>query len=87
MASRKQCSEPTPGLALPGKHDLRHATGTDQLVVNHIGSHADYCQATPLLANDFVPGGERDQVRESFEGNGVAARALKFPDCLVRAAK
>ena len=67
-------------ITAPRKHDLRHATRADQLIVNHIGSHADHGQSAPLLANDFVPRGKRDQVRESFEGNGVVI-AHKFPDC------
>ena len=70
-------------ISAPRKHDLRHAARADQLIVNHIGSHADHRQSAPLLANDFMPGGERDQVRESFERNGVAV-AHELSDCFLK---
>jgi len=70
-------------VAAPRKHDLRHATRADQLIVNHVGSHADYGQSATLLPNDFMAGREWDEVCEPFERHSVVV-AYEFRDCFFK---
>src|SRR5262249_34296861 len=48
---------------------LAHAAHPDHLVVDQVGRHADERQLAFLLADDLVPGGERDQVGEALQGD------------------
>ena len=45
---------------------------SDHLVVQQVGRHADQRQIADPLSDDFVPGGERDQMREPFERHAIA---------------
>ena len=78
-ASRSRCSDAHARISAPRKDDLRHASRADQLIVDHIGSHADHRQIALLLADDLMPRGERNQVREAFERHHVAV-AHRFAD-------
>ena len=48
------------------------AVGADQLIVDDVRRHAHERQVLALMPDDFVAGGERNQVREALEGDGVA---------------
>ena len=71
-ASRKRCSDPTPGLPPHEKISCVGAPGADQLVVDHVGRHAHEGEVAPALADDLVTGGVRDQVGEALHRDGVA---------------
>ncbi len=58
------------GVAAPGKDQLLGAAGADHLVVDQIRRHADQGQIAFLLADDFVAGRKRNQMREAFQGRG-----------------
>jgi hypothetical protein len=49
------------------------------LIVDQIRSHADHSEIALGLPDDLVSGGEGDQVREPFQGDGVAV-ANRFAD-------
>jgi hypothetical protein len=66
------------GIAAPGKGHALGATHADQLIVDQIGRHADQGQAFPFLADHFVSGGKRNQMREAFHRNGVAVFHIGF---------
>lgn len=68
-----------PGVAAPGEHQLARASHADHLVVDEVGSHPDQGEVAAPLADDLVPGGERDQVREPFQGHAVPV-VDEFPD-------
>ena len=71
-ASRKRCSEPTPGLPPHEKISPVAQPGADQLVVHHVGRHPHERQVAPALADDLVAGGVRDEVGEALERDRVA---------------
>ena len=71
-ASRSRCNEPTPGFPPQENTSFDGAAGADQLIVDDVRRHADERQVLALLPDDFVAGGERNQVREALEGDGVA---------------
>src|SRR5437016_2349044 len=54
------------------EHELAGAAGRDHLVADHIGRDPGEGQVALALANDLVPRGERDQVREALDRDGVA---------------
>jgi hypothetical protein len=56
----------------PGKDDLLDAPRPDKLIVNLVGRHADHREVALRLADNLMPGGEGDQVREAFKGDRVA---------------
>ena len=56
----------------PREYELRGAAGANELVVNQIGRHPHERQVPPSLADDFMGGRERYQVREAFHGDDVA---------------
>ncbi|MCY1355382.1 hypothetical protein D9M69_418020 [compost metagenome] len=60
------------GVAAPGEDQLLRAAGADQQVVDQVGGHAHQGQVFLALADQLVGSGGRDQVGETFEGNGVA---------------
>ena len=71
------------GVSTPGKNELFRAAGSDQLIVDHVRSHAHQRELSPLLPNDFVSRRERNQVRESLHRHGVAVahqRSHCFPE-------
>jgi len=68
-----------PRISAPGEHDLPDAPGADELIVDQIRSHADHSEIALGLPDDLVSGGEGDQVREPFQGDGVAV-ANRFAD-------
>ena len=53
--------------------------GADELIVDQIRGHADHGEIAFALPYDLVPRGERDQVREPFQGDRVAV-ANRFAD-------
>ncbi len=63
---------PDAGIAAPGKDELLRRPDADQLVVDQVRRHADQRQPLLLLADDLVPRGEGDQMREAFHGDAVA---------------
>ena len=71
-ASRMRCSEPTPGLPPQEKTSLRGAARADELVVDQVGGHPDQGEVAPPLPDDLVARGERDEVGEAFQRDGVA---------------
>ncbi len=71
-ASRNRCSEPTPGLPPQEKISFDAQPAADQLIVDQIRRHADERQIAPPLPDDFVPGGERNQVCEAFQSHHIA---------------
>ena len=60
------------GIAAPGEDQFARATHPDQLVVDHVRRHANQRQVAPVLPDQLVPGGVRDQMREALERDGVA---------------
>jgi hypothetical protein len=70
---------PHPGVAHPGEHQLAGDPGADHLVVDHVGGEPAEGEVALALADHLVPGGERDQVREPLDRQGVAV-ANQFPD-------
>ena len=58
-------------VATPGKDQLSCTTGTDQLVVHQIRRHPHQSQVFLALTDDFMTRCSRDQVGETFKGNGV----------------
>ena len=60
------------GVAAPREDQLRGAARTDELVVDDVRRHADQRQITAPLADDLVPGRERDQMGEALQRHGVA---------------
>ena len=60
------------GIAAPGENQLRCAARADQLIVDQIRRHPDQRQIAPPLADDFVPGGKGNQVREAFQRHDIA---------------
>ena len=66
------------GIAAPGEHQLVGAAHADQLVVDQVRRHADQRQVLAALADDLVPGRERDEMGEAFHGDGVAVPDGRF---------
>ena len=60
------------GITAPGKHQLRGAAGTDQLVVNEIRRHPNEREIATALADHFVTRGKRDQMGKALHGDGIA---------------
>jgi hypothetical protein len=60
------------GVAAPGEHQFFDAACADELVVDHIGGHADHGQVAALLANNLMARRKRDQMSEPFKRDGVA---------------
>ena len=60
------------GVAQPAEDELAGDAGRDHLVVDEVGRHARQGQVALALADDLVPGGEADEVREALDGHGVA---------------
>ncbi len=71
-ASRRRCSEPTPGLPPQEKTSLVDAAHADQLVVDQVRRHADQRQMLAALADDLVAGGMRNEMGEAFQRHRVA---------------
>ncbi len=60
------------GIPGPGKHELLDTTCLDQLVIDEIRRQPDGSQSSPLLADDLMPGGKANQVREPVDDEAVA---------------
>ena len=71
-ASRKRCSEPTPGLPPHEKTSFFDAAHADELVVDQVRRHADQRQVLAALADDLVARGMRNEVGEAFQRHRVA---------------
>ena len=61
-----------PGVAAVGEHEPARGAHPDQLVVEQVRRHSDQLELAASLAQQFMPGGERDQVGEPFERDAVA---------------
>jgi glutaconate CoA-transferase subunit B len=61
-------------IAAPREDEPPGAAHPDQLVVDDVGRHAHEGQVAPAAPHELVARRERDQVRESFEGDRVAVR-------------
>ena len=59
-------------IASPGESQASGAAHANQLVINQIRRHADQAKIAPLLANDFVSCGGRNQMSKAFERNRIA---------------
>ena len=59
-------------VAAPGEDQLARAAGADQLVVDDVRGHPHQRQVALALADDLLPGGDRDQVGEALQRDGVA---------------
>ena len=70
---------PDARISAPGEDDLLDAPGADELIVDQVRGHADHGEIALGLPDDLVSGGERDQVREPFQGDRVAV-ANRFAD-------
>ncbi len=71
-ASRSRWSDPTPGLPPQENTSFRARAAADHLVVEQVGRHPDQREIAEALTDDFVPGGERNEVGEPFERDRVA---------------
>ena len=54
------------GVSAPGEDQLPHAAHADQLIADQIRREANHGQPAPLLPDDFLPSGRRNQVCEAF---------------------
>jgi len=59
-------------IATPREDQLAGAAGPNHLIVDEIGRHTDQRQFRHFLPDDFVPGGKRNEMGETFEGDTVA---------------
>ena len=59
-------------IAAVGEDELACGPDADQLVVEDVRCHPDQLELGSALADQLVPGGKRDQVREALERDGVA---------------
>jgi hypothetical protein len=59
------------GVTPPGEHQPGGAACADQLIVDEVRCHAHERQLAASLADDFVPGGEGNEVREALHGDDV----------------
>src|SRR6185503_14821804 len=65
--------EPTdPRISQPREHELAGDAARDHLVVDHVGCEPGERQVALALADDLVPGGEADEVREALDRDRVA---------------
>src|SRR5438445_637291 len=58
-------------VAAVGEDELAGGTDADHLVVQQIRRHPDQLQLATPLAQQLMPGGERNQVGESLERDAV----------------
>ena len=68
----KPMQRANPRISTPRKNKLASGTHTNELVINHVGRHADQGQILFTLANNFMPCGMWDQVGETLHGHLVA---------------
>ena len=54
------------GIATPGKRQCTGTTNTNQLIVNQVRRHPDQMQIAFFLAQNFVPGSERNQMGKTL---------------------
>jgi hypothetical protein len=59
-------------VATPREDQLARAASPDELVVDDVRGHPDEGQIAPPLPDHFAPGGERDEVCETFHGHRIA---------------
>jgi hypothetical protein len=59
-------------VAAPGEDQPAGAAGADHLVVDDVRRHPDQGEVATALADDLVPGRDRDQVGEPLHRHGVA---------------
>jgi hypothetical protein len=71
------------GVPTPGEDQFLGAAHPDHLVVDEVRGHPDQGQVPPLLADDLVASGGRNEVREAFEGDRVAV-VDQFGYCLAQ---
>jgi hypothetical protein len=71
------------GVATPREDELARTPGTDHLVVQKIGGHPDEGEIPQPLPDNLVSGCKRNQMRESFERDGVS-RVNRTSDRLVQ---
>ena len=66
-------------IARPAEHHLADASRSDQLVVDEIRGQTAHRETALPLANDFVPGGKRNEVGEPLERDGLSV-GNELPD-------
>src|SRR5437763_10397828 len=71
---------PDTGITTPGKSEFAGTTGADQLIVYEVWCHPDKMQISPLLAQDLVPGGKRNQMRKAFQRDALAVPDMRGYD-------
>jgi hypothetical protein len=69
------------GVATPRKDEPPRHAAADHLIVEDVGRHPDELEVRAPLANGFVTGSERDQMREALECDPVLV-ADDFLDAL-----
>ena len=62
------------GVSSPGKHQPPRAAAADHLIVKQVRCHPDQREIGLLLTDNFMPGGEWNEVGEPFKGNRRARR-------------
>ncbi len=70
------------GIASPGKRQGAGATSANQLIVDQVGRHPDQMQIALFLAQDLVPGSERNQMSEAFQRNALTIVDILIDDFL-----
>jgi hypothetical protein len=60
---------PHSGVSSPGEDQPGSTSGSDQLVVDHVGGHPDQCQILLGLADHLMTGGDRDEMGEPLHGH------------------
>src|SRR5690348_12634503 len=58
-------------VAAPREDQLARAAHADELIVDQVGGHADEREIALALADDLVPRGEGDEMREPLERDGA----------------
>src|SRR5712692_2493874 len=71
-----------PGIATPGKRQCAGTTSTNQLIVDQVRRHPDQMQIAFFLAQDLVPGSERNQMGKAFQRDALAVMDMLSDDFL-----
>jgi len=65
-----------PGISAPGEDQLSGAASADELIVDDVRGHANQSEVFAVLTDDFVSGGEGNEVSKAFHGDGVAVMEM-----------
>ncbi len=70
------------GIATPGKRQCAGTTSTNQLIVDQVRRHPDQMQIAFFLAQNFVPGSERNQMGKTFQRHALTIVDISIDDFL-----